>query len=139
MDLVDGEDQDADGEERPGDGFFHGRDADTNGARARNPPRARPMRAGGGTAFRVTGSPPCIRIGRRRVSLSASSRNFNQETTMLELKTGLAVATAAAALFALGAGPAAAQSSEDGSVKCAGVNSCKGTAECKTAKNDCKG
>ena len=58
---------------------------------------------------------------------------------MFELKTGLAVATAAAALFALGAGPAAAQSAEDGSVKCSGVNSCKGTADCKTAKNDCKG
>jgi len=67
------------------------------------------------------------------------SKTFSQEITMLDIKSGLAIATAAAAMFALGAGPAAAQSSEDGAVKCAGVNSCKGTAECKTAKNDCKG
>lgn len=53
-------------------------------------------------------------------------------------KTGLAMAAAAAALFALGAAPLA-QAAEEGSVKCAGVNSCKGTSECKTAKSDCKG
>jgi hypothetical protein len=58
---------------------------------------------------------------------------------MLTPKTGLAIATAAAAMFALGAAPAAAQTADDGSVKCQGVNSCKGTADCKTAKNDCKG
>ncbi|MFO1337159.1 MAG: hypothetical protein U1F53_02825 [Burkholderiaceae bacterium] len=53
-------------------------------------------------------------------------------------KTGLAVAAAAAALFTLGAAPLAAQAA-DASVKCAGVNSCKGTSECKTAKSECKG
>jgi hypothetical protein len=58
---------------------------------------------------------------------------------MLTSKTGLALATAAAAMFALGAAPTLAQAADDGSVKCQGVNSCKGTAECKTAKNDCKG
>jgi hypothetical protein len=52
--------------------------------------------------------------------------------------SALAVAAAAAALFALGATPLAAHA-EDGSVKCAGVNSCKGTSECKTAKSECKG
>ena len=58
---------------------------------------------------------------------------------MIDVKTGLAIATAAAAMFALGTAPVATQAAEDGSVMCAGVNSCKGTAECKTAKNDCKG
>ena len=58
---------------------------------------------------------------------------------MLDIKTGLAIATAAAAMFTLGTAPLAAQAAEDGSVMCSGVNSCKGTAECKTAKNDCKG
>ena len=53
-------------------------------------------------------------------------------------KSGLAIAAAAAALFALGAAPMA-QAADDGGVKCAGVNSCKGTSECKTAKSDCKG
>ncbi len=54
------------------------------------------------------------------------------------VKTGLALAAAAAALFAA---PLAGQAADmkDASVKCAGVNSCKGTSECKTAKNDCKG
>ena len=57
---------------------------------------------------------------------------------MFDVKTGLAIATAAAAMFTLGVAPAA-QAADDASVKCSGVNSCKGTAECKTAKNDCKG
>ena len=57
---------------------------------------------------------------------------------MLNVKSGFAIATAAAALFALGTLPVVAHA-EDGGVKCAGANSCKGTAECKTAKNDCKG
>jgi hypothetical protein len=56
--------------------------------------------------------------------------------------TGFALATAAAAVFAAGAmmAPMAqADEMKDMSVHCAGVNSCKGTSECKTAKNDCKG
>jgi len=53
-------------------------------------------------------------------------------------KSGLAIAAAAAALFALGAAPMA-QAAEDGTVKCSGTNSCKGTSECKTAKSECKG
>ncbi len=48
------------------------------------------------------------------------------------------LALAAAALFALGVAPLAAQA-EDAGVQCAGVNSCKGTSECKTAKSECKG
>jgi hypothetical protein len=53
-------------------------------------------------------------------------------------KSAVAIAAAAAALFALGAAPMA-QAAEEGSVKCSGVNSCKGSSECKTAKSECKG
>lgn len=53
------------------------------------------------------------------------------------VKTGLALAAAAAALFAT-ALPTAAVAA-DMKVKCSGVNSCKGSSECKTAKTSCKG
>ena len=56
------------------------------------------------------------------------------------LKSGVAIATAAAALFSMGATlSTTAQAADEGGVHCVGVNSCKGTADCKTAKNDCKG
>lgn len=58
---------------------------------------------------------------------------------MQNIKSGIAIATAAAALFALGAAPLSAVAAEDGGVKCVGGNSCKGSSECKTAKNECKG
>ena len=57
---------------------------------------------------------------------------------MLNVKTGVAIATAAAAMFSMGIVTTSAQAA-DGGVKCVGANACKGTAECKTAKNDCKG
>jgi hypothetical protein len=51
--------------------------------------------------------------------------------------TGIALATAAAGLFAVTAVvPAGAQAAK---VKCEGVNACKGQGGCKGAKNDCKG
>lgn len=51
--------------------------------------------------------------------------------------SGIALATAAAGLFAVtAAGPAAAQAAK---VKCMGVNSCKGQGGCKGASNSCKG
>ena len=53
--------------------------------------------------------------------------------------TGLALAAAAAALFALGTAPVAVQAAGDMGVQCTGINSCKGTSECKTAKSECKG
>ena len=60
---------------------------------------------------------------------------------MSQKTTGFALATAAAAVFAAGAmmSPIAQAADKDMSVLCSGVNSCKGTSECKTAKNDCKG
>lgn len=54
--------------------------------------------------------------------------------------SGVALAAAAAALFAAGAFMApVAQAADGATVHCTGINSCKGTAECKTAKNECKG
>ena len=60
---------------------------------------------------------------------------------MSQKTTGFALATAAAAVFAAGAmmSPIAQAADKDMSVHWSGVNSCKGTSECKTAKNDCKG
>ena len=59
---------------------------------------------------------------------------------MNNLKTGVAIAAAAAALFSMGATlSTSAQAADDAGVHCVGINSCKGTSECKTAKNDCKG
>lgn len=47
---------------------------------------------------------------------------------------------AAAAAFALlSSGITLEAAAKDGAVKCAGVNSCKGTSECKTATSECKG
>ena len=51
--------------------------------------------------------------------------------------TGIALATAAAGMFAVtAAAPAAAQ---DAKVKCEGVNGCKGKGGCKSAGTECKG
>jgi len=52
--------------------------------------------------------------------------------------TGLALATAAAALFA-GAPAAIAGEKGEGAVHCSGVNACKGKSGCATASNACKG
>ena len=54
-------------------------------------------------------------------------------------KSGVALATAAAALFATGMVLAPAANAAEGGVMCSGVNSCKGTSECKSAHNACKG
>lgn len=55
--------------------------------------------------------------------------------------TGLALATAAAGLFATAVVPSAyaAKHEMEAKVKCEGVNSCKGTSACQTASNACKG
>jgi uncharacterized membrane protein len=61
---------------------------------------------------------------------------------MITIKSGVSIATTAA-LLALAAAtttaPAFAQSAKAETVHCYGVNSCKGTSDCKTASNDCKG
>ncbi len=51
--------------------------------------------------------------------------------------TGIALAAAAAGMFAMNvATPAAAQAAK---IHCDGVNSCKGHSDCKGAKSSCKG
>lgn len=61
---------------------------------------------------------------------------------MTPTKTGISFA-ATAALLALSAAatsvPANAKGEKAETVHCYGVNSCKGTSDCKTAQNDCKG
>jgi hypothetical protein len=51
--------------------------------------------------------------------------------------TGMAVATAAALLFARL--PAQTASAAEATLSCFGVNTCKGQSACKSARNDCKG
>ena len=52
--------------------------------------------------------------------------------------TGLALATAAAAIFA-SAGIATVAAKEEAKVHCNGVNQCKGQSACQSANNACKG
>jgi hypothetical protein len=55
-------------------------------------------------------------------------------------RSGLLLATAAAALFASGAVMAAEQGdATEAKVQCGGINACKGQSACKTATNACKG
>ena len=57
-----------------------------------------------------------------------------------QIQSGVAIASAAAALFALGTTVSTqVQAAEDGAVKCAGINTCKGSSDCATAKSECKG
>lgn len=51
--------------------------------------------------------------------------------------TGIALATAAAAMFA--AAPVSAAENNGNTVKCMGVNACKGKSSCQTAGSSCKG
>jgi hypothetical protein len=54
--------------------------------------------------------------------------------------SGIAIAAAAAALFAAGTIVAPnVQAAEGSTVHCTGINACKGHSECKTAKSECKG
>jgi uncharacterized membrane protein len=60
---------------------------------------------------------------------------------MITVRTGLSLAATAAVVAMAAAAPTAPAFAKDGAAKvhCYGVNSCKGTSDCKTAKNDCKG
>jgi hypothetical protein len=53
-------------------------------------------------------------------------------------KTAIALAAAAAALFATGCSSMCGEAQE-ALVKCAGTNACKGSSECATPDNSCKG
>ena len=59
---------------------------------------------------------------------------------MTSSRTAVTFAAAAALIALSGAAmPSAAIAKHAASVPCYGVNTCKGTSDCKTAKNDCKG
>jgi hypothetical protein len=60
---------------------------------------------------------------------------------MTSIKSGVSIATTAALLAIAGVSASApAFAANDGKIAhCYGVNSCKGTSDCKTAKNECKG
>lgn len=53
--------------------------------------------------------------------------------------SGIALATAAAGLFATASVSPAYAAKEEGKVHCLGVNACKGKSDCATASNACKG
>ena len=60
--------------------------------------------------------------------------------TTMSSTLGFAASAAIVAVAAAQTAPAFAEHHEDGAqVHCYGVNSCKGTSDCKTAHNDCKG
>jgi len=54
-------------------------------------------------------------------------------------KGSMALAVAAAGLFAAGCSSTGGPMASNAPVHCAGINSCKGTSACKTANNGCKG
>ena len=58
---------------------------------------------------------------------------------MLTLRTGISFAAAAAVVAISAAAPTVAVAKDGDTVHCYGVNTCKGTSDCKTAKNECKG
>jgi uncharacterized membrane protein len=61
---------------------------------------------------------------------------------MLTIRNGVSLATSAALVAFAAAAPTTpvlAKSAGASMVHCYGVNTCKGTSDCKTAKNDCKG
>lgn len=53
--------------------------------------------------------------------------------------SGLALATAAAGVFALATPIASGAAEDEAKVECYGVNSCQGKGSCATATNSCKG
>ncbi|MBI5256695.1 MAG: hypothetical protein HY855_09360 [Burkholderiales bacterium] len=57
----------------------------------------------------------------------------------MNFKSGMSIATAAAALLSTGLLATPTVQAADGQVMCSGTNSCKGTSECKTASSACKG
>jgi uncharacterized membrane protein len=58
---------------------------------------------------------------------------------MSKMKTGISLATAAAIVALSGMNLAAPASAAEDTVKCFGVNGCKGQSDCKSGNHDCKG
>ena len=59
--------------------------------------------------------------------------------TSIRKITGTALAATAAAMLMAGTVSLTVSPAQAAGVHCAGVNTCKGTSECKTANNACKG
>ncbi len=57
----------------------------------------------------------------------------------ISIKSGTAIAAAAAALLLSGAVSAPSYAGDMAKGHCVGANACKGTSACKTAKNECAG
>lgn len=57
----------------------------------------------------------------------------------ISVKSGSALAAAAATLMLAGAVVAPVQAAEEAKGHCVGANACKGKSACKTAKNECNG
>ncbi|MBN8505030.1 MAG: hypothetical protein J0L58_11170 [Burkholderiales bacterium] len=57
----------------------------------------------------------------------------------MQVKSAVALATTAAALFATALPTAALADNHGAKVKCSGVHSCKGNSDCKAATHACKG
>lgn len=58
---------------------------------------------------------------------------------MITLRTGVSFASAAAVIAIGAVAPTVAIAKNSAKVHCYGINTCKGTSDCKTAKHDCKG
>ncbi|PVX29987.1 BufA2 family periplasmic bufferin-type metallophore [Sphingomonas pokkalii] len=58
---------------------------------------------------------------------------------MITLQTGAGIAATAALVALSGVSVAAPGASTDKVVHCYGINSCKGTSDCKSGNHDCKG
>jgi uncharacterized membrane protein len=58
---------------------------------------------------------------------------------MSKMKSGLSLATAAAFIALSGMSMAAPAAAADETVKCFGVNGCKGQSDCKSGNHECKG
>jgi uncharacterized membrane protein len=79
----------------------------------------------------------CPQVSELFADLSPMSK-FTGASNMKTMKAGgMAIATAAAVLFATLSATTA--SADEAKVKCTGVNSCKGQSSCKSARNSCKG
>ena len=58
---------------------------------------------------------------------------------MIFNKSGVSLAASAALIALVSIAPSPAVAKDDANVHCYGVNTCKGTSDCKTAHNECKG
>lgn len=58
---------------------------------------------------------------------------------MITVRTGVSLAAAAAVIAISATAPTVAVAKGGATVHCYGVNTCKGTSDCKSGNHDCKG